>query len=183
MCPHESLPHLMCLLSTIFTTHIHLHGRPPSRRLEVQGLFMHGYNAYMVRLHLLTPLFIHIHCARLCACAHVCVRPYVRLRLRVCAFSPICSKNYVSFRCPHLLPALPFSFPFLSFTRSRSRSRSRSRLRSLIFTRSCRSNQDYAYPADELMPLSCKGRVRGKDKSRSVPNRYTHRHSVNSGHC
>eukprot|EP00729_Bicosta_minor_P000514 gene514-15035_t len=25
---------------------------------------------------------------------------------------------------------------------------------------------DYAYPADELMPLSCKGRVRGKDKSR-----------------
>lgn len=26
--------------------------------------------------------------------------------------------------------------------------------------------QDYAYPADELMPLSCKGRVRGIDRSR-----------------
>ena len=28
------------------------------------------------------------------------------------------------------------------------------------------SLQDYAYPADELMPLSCKGRVRGIDRSR-----------------
>lgn len=26
--------------------------------------------------------------------------------------------------------------------------------------------QDHAYPADELMPLSCKGRVRGVDPSR-----------------
>lgn len=26
--------------------------------------------------------------------------------------------------------------------------------------------QKYAYPADELMPLSCKGRVRGVDPSR-----------------
>ena len=28
------------------------------------------------------------------------------------------------------------------------------------------SLQDNAYPADELMPLSCKGRVRGVDPSR-----------------
>lgn len=27
-------------------------------------------------------------------------------------------------------------------------------------------SQDHAYPADELMPLTCKGRVRGHDKSR-----------------
>ena len=26
--------------------------------------------------------------------------------------------------------------------------------------------QNFAYPADELMPLSCKGRVRGVDRSR-----------------
>ena len=26
--------------------------------------------------------------------------------------------------------------------------------------------QDHAYPADELMPLTCKGRVRGQDKGR-----------------
>ena len=26
--------------------------------------------------------------------------------------------------------------------------------------------QNFAYPADELMPLSCKGRVRGLDRSR-----------------
>ena len=30
----------------------------------------------------------------------------------------------------------------------------------------CIVPQDYAYPADELMPLSCKGRVRGIDRSR-----------------
>ena len=26
--------------------------------------------------------------------------------------------------------------------------------------------QDHAYPADELMPLTCKGRIRGVDKGR-----------------
>ena len=26
--------------------------------------------------------------------------------------------------------------------------------------------QDHAYPADELMPLTCKGRVRGRDRNR-----------------
>jgi len=26
--------------------------------------------------------------------------------------------------------------------------------------------QDYAYPADELMPLSCRGRVRGLEPNR-----------------
>ena len=26
--------------------------------------------------------------------------------------------------------------------------------------------QDHAYPADELMPLTCKGRVRGLDRGR-----------------
>ena len=26
--------------------------------------------------------------------------------------------------------------------------------------------QNHAYPADELMPLTCKGRVRGQDKGR-----------------
>lgn len=28
------------------------------------------------------------------------------------------------------------------------------------------SNQKYAFPADELMPLSCKGRYRGTEPSR-----------------
>lgn len=28
------------------------------------------------------------------------------------------------------------------------------------------THQDHAYPADELMPLTCKGRVRGEDRNR-----------------
>lgn len=27
-------------------------------------------------------------------------------------------------------------------------------------------SQDYAFPADELMPLSCKGRYRGSERNR-----------------
>lgn len=37
---------------------------------------------------------------------------------------------------------------------------------SVVFKRIFCVSQDHAYPADELMPLTCRGRVRGLEPSR-----------------